>query len=154
MSTTAATSGAESTRIRTAVRSDADVVFRLLRQVDEFYAPDRQAFDSTFDSFLTEDPGTLLLVAEDADGAVRGYALVTINGLLHTNGRAAQLQELAVDSDARGSGLGTRLIDAIETYCRERDVKQLTVPSRRSADFYERLGYHSTADFLKKTFDY
>jgi hypothetical protein len=32
-------------------------------------------------------------------------------------------------------------------------VRQLTVPSRRSAGFYERLGYLSTADYLKRSFD-
>ncbi|HQI66226.1 MAG TPA: GNAT family N-acetyltransferase, partial [Rhodoglobus sp.] len=61
--------------------------------------------------------------------------------------------ELVVDHHVRGSGVGTALIEAIEAVCRDRHVSQLTVASRRSADFYERLGYRSTADFLKKTFD-
>jgi len=94
-----------------------------------------------------------LLVAEDAAGLVTGYALTTITPLLYTNGRSAQLQELVVDHHVRGSGVGTALIEAIEAVCRDRYVSQLTVASRRSADFYERLGYRSTADFLKKTFD-
>ena len=29
---------------------------------------------------------------------------------------------------------------------------QTQVASRRSADFYERIGYRSSADFLKRTF--
>ena len=59
-----------------------------------------------------------------------------------------------MDSSTRGHGIGTALIEAVEAACREREVKELTVPSRRrSADFYERLGYGSTADFLKRTFD-
>ena len=58
-----------------------------------------------------------------------------------------------VDDAHRGTGIGTALIEEIERICRETQVKQLTVPSRRSADFYERLGYRSTADFLKRTFD-
>jgi N-acetylglutamate synthase-like GNAT family acetyltransferase len=153
MSTTAATSGTSRASIRSARRGDADTVFGLLKQLAESYAPDRSAFDETFESFLTDDPGVLLLVAEDDGGAVRGYALATINRLLYTNGRSAQLQELVVDADFRGRGIGTLLIEALETACRDRDVKQLTVPSRRSADFYERLGYRSTADFLKRTFD-
>ena len=39
-----------------------------------------------------------------------------------------------------------RIIEAIEAVCRDRRVSQLTVASRRSADFYERLGYRSFAD--------
>lgn len=153
MSTTAATSGTDQASIRSAVREDADTVFSLLKQLAETYAPDRAAFDETFEALIQDETGVLLLVAEDADHVVRGYALATINRLLYTNGRSAQLQELVVDSHARGTGVGTKLIESLEAACRERDVKQLTVPSRRSAGFYERLGYRSTADFLKRTFD-
>lgn len=153
MSTTAATSGVSQASVRPARRDDADTVFGLLKQLGESFTPNRGEFDETFESFLDGDPGVLLLVAEDAEGAVRGYALTTINRLLYTNGRSAQLQELVVDDNARAQGIGTLLIETLEEACRNRDVRQLTVPSRRSADFYERLGYRSTADFLKRTFD-
>jgi GNAT superfamily N-acetyltransferase len=119
----------------------------------ESYAPDRSAFDATFAVIIDDVDGSLLLVAEDASAQVRGYALTTISSLLYTNGRSAQLQELVVDEQHQGLGHGTALIEELELICRARGVKQLTVPSRRSADFYERLGYHSTADFLKRTFD-
>lgn len=153
MSTTAETSLASSTVIREARREDADRVFELLQQLAKTDASDRHTFDETFVDFLGDDPRSLLLVAEDATGSVRGYVLTTINRLLHTNGRSAQLQELVVDAGARGTGVGTQLIEALEQVCRDAGVTQLTVASRRAADFYERLGYHSTADFLKKTFD-
>jgi N-acetylglutamate synthase-like GNAT family acetyltransferase len=154
MSTTADTSRADASTIRTATLDDADRIFSLLKQLGSTYAPDRVAFDESL-VFLIEDEATsALLIAEDAHGNVVGYALTTITPLLYTNGRSAQLQELVVDHDVRGSGVGTALIEAVETVCRQRFVTQLTVASRRSADFYERLGYRSTADFLKKTFDY
>ncbi|TAL45143.1 MAG: N-acetyltransferase [Salinibacterium sp.] len=152
MSTTADTSLTRPITIRPAKPEDAERVFDLLKQLAMTYAPDRRAFDETF-AFLVTDETTLLLVAENATGMVLGYALTTISPLLHTNGRSAQLQELVVDHDSRGTGIGTELIEAIERLCQERQVKQLTVPSRRSADFYERLGYTSTADFLKRSFE-
>jgi GNAT superfamily N-acetyltransferase len=130
-----------------------ETIFALLEQLAKSYTPDRGAFDQNIDAFLDDNPGSVLLVAEDAHGTVRGYALTTINSLLHTNGRSAQLQELVVDEQVKGTGIGTRLIEELERICRDRGVKQLTVPSRRAASFYERLGYQSTADFLKKTFD-
>jgi len=153
MSTTADISHADAPTIRSARPDDAERVFVLLKQLAASYAPDRRAFDESF-AFLVDDEATsALLVAEDAAGLVIGYALTTITPLLYTNGRSAQLQELVVDNHVRGSGVGTALIEAIEAVCRDRRVSQLTVASRRSADFYERLGYRSTADFLKKTFD-
>ena len=152
MSTTADTSRANPT-IRSARLSNADRVFTLLKQVTESYAPDRTAFDDTFARLVAADSSSLFIVAEDAAGFVLGYALTTISPLLHANGSSAQLQELAVDSEHRGTGIGTELIETVERTCRAQGVRQLTVPTRRSADFYERLGYRSSADLLKRTFD-
>ncbi|GAB3606648.1 hypothetical protein GCM10027413_20570 [Conyzicola nivalis] len=138
--------------IRPARASDADVVFTLLNELAVSYLPDRDAFDLTFDSFAAGESNALLLVAE-VDGVVHGYALTTISRLLYTNGSSAQLQELVVESSAQGAGLGSLLVEATERECRERGVRQLTVASRRASGFYERLGYGSTADYLKRSFD-
>jgi len=153
MSTTADTSRASSHSIRAANIGDADQVFSLLKQLGSGYAPDRIAFDKSFAFLVDDHQMSVLFVAEDGSGVVFGYALTTISPLLHTNGRSAQLQELVVDDSQRGIGIGTALIERIERLCRDEHVKQLTVASQRSADFYERLGYRSTADFLKRTFD-
>jgi N-acetylglutamate synthase-like GNAT family acetyltransferase len=45
------------------------------------------------------------------------------------------------------------LVESTERECRARGVRQLTVASRRASGFYERLGYGSTADYLKRSFD-
>ena len=152
MGTTADTSAASAV-IRPAKLTDAERVFLLLKQLATSYAPDRAVFDESFAFLIDDEPTSMLLVAEDDAGLVLGYALVTISPLLHTNGSSAQLQELVVDSEHHGAGIGTALVEDVERICRERSVRQLTVPSRRSADFYERIGYRSTADFLKRTFD-
>jgi ribosomal protein S18 acetylase RimI-like enzyme len=154
MSTTADTSRADvATSIRPARLVDAERVFQLLKQLAETDAPDRAAFDDSFRLLVADEGTSVLLVAEDASGLVLGYALTTISPLLHANGRSAQLQELVVDSEHRATGIGTALVEEVERICRAQSVRQLTVPSRRSADFYERIGYRSTADFLKRTFD-
>ena len=77
----------------------------------------------------------------------------TISRLLYTNGSSAQLQELVVEGSAQGNGIGSMLVESTERECRARGVRQLTVASRRASGFYERLGYGSTADYLKRTFD-
>jgi N-acetylglutamate synthase-like GNAT family acetyltransferase len=140
-------------QIRPARAGEADAVFALLTELAVSYLPDREAFDITFDAFAAGDDDQVLLFVAETDGAVRGYALATITRLLYTNGNSGQLQELVVDASAQGNGVGSALVEAVEHECRERGVRQLTVPSRRSAGFYERLGYLSTADYLKRSFD-
>jgi GNAT superfamily N-acetyltransferase len=152
MSTTEATSPISQAQIRPAISTDADAVFVLLSELQESYLPDRAAFDVTFESFVYGDEHALLLVAE-LGGLVVGYALATITRLLYTNGTSGQLQELVDESSAQGNGIGSELVASVEQECRARGVRQLTVPSRRSAGFYERLGYLSTADYLKRSFD-
>lgn len=151
MSTTADTSLAK-TVIRAARPADADRVYALLEQLEPAYSPDRPAFNANFPKLLNDESTSLLLVAEDAAGLVVGYALTTITPLLHANGSSAHLQELVVDDAHRGEGIGTAIVEEVERLCRERSVRQITVASRRSADFYERIGYRSSADFLKRTF--
>jgi len=151
MSTTVDTSPA-SPQIRAARPADADRVFALLKQLEPAYSPDRPAFDANFPLLLGDDTTSVLLVAEDAAGALVGYALTTITPLLHANGSSAHLQELVVDDAHRGEGVGTAIVEEVERVCRDRGVKQITVASRRSADFYERIGYRSSSDFLKRTF--
>jgi ribosomal protein S18 acetylase RimI-like enzyme len=135
------------------VAADAVAVFSLLQQLADTYTPNLPAFEESFAELVSGSTDANIVVAVDGYGSVRGYALITVNRLLHTNGSSAQLQELVVDSELRGSGLGSALVEHIERVCRERGVKQLTVASRRSAGFYERMGYRSTADFLKRTFE-
>lgn len=151
MSTTVDTSPAK-TVIRQALASDADRVYALLEQLEPAYSPDRDAFDLNFPLLLDDASTSLLLVAEGESATVIGYALTTVTPLLHANGSSAQLQELVVDDAHRGEGVGTAIVEEVERLCRERSVRQITVASRRSADFYERIGYRSSADFLKRTF--
>jgi GNAT superfamily N-acetyltransferase len=153
MSTTEATSPTSQVQIRPARAGDADAVFALLTELAVSYLPDRAAFDVTFGSFAEGGDEQVLLFVAESDGVVRGYALATITRLLYTNGSSGQLQELVVEASAQGNGIGSLLVEAIEQECRVRGVRQLTVPSRRSAGFYERLGYLSTADYLKRSFD-
>lgn len=151
MSTTVDTSP-DRALIRAARLTDADGVYALLEQLEPAYSPDRAAFDVNFPLLLDDGSTSVLLVAEHPGGDVVGYALTTITPLLHANGSSAHLQELVVDDAHRGEGVGTAIVEEVERVCRERAVRQITVASRRSADFYERIGYRSSADFLKRTF--
>ncbi len=139
--------------VRRATATDADAVFALVQQLGAAFVPVRAAFDESFAAIVDGTSNdALLLVAEDEAGAVRGYALTTIARLLSTNGLSAQLQEIAVDEDARGLDLGTALVREVEAECIRRGVRQLTVAARRAGGFYDRLGYSQNAEYMRRVF--
>lgn len=131
---------------------DAPAVRALLSQVGVQFAEDSETFNAAYAAVLEHHEDHLLFVAE-RDGAVVGYALATVARLFYTNGDTAQIHELVVDESSRSHGVGSQLVSAVEDECRERGVRELTVATLRSATFYERLDYRSTANFLKKRFD-
>jgi N-acetylglutamate synthase-like GNAT family acetyltransferase len=149
MSTTAETSHTNHVSIRQATLADADAIFGLLEQLGSSFRPDRSSFDEAFGDVVREDDDRFLYVA-DRGRTVVGYALTIVVRPLYTNGLSAELQELVVDENARGAGIGSQLVAMVEAECRLRGARQLTVASSRGAAFYERLDYRSTADFLKK----
>lgn len=151
MSTTADTSATDF-RIRPATLGDADAVFGLVEQVGDRYDVDRAAFEDAFSNAVEQAEDHILQVAVNGDGLVVGYALMTIARLMYTRDDIAQIQELIVDSSARKSGVGSRLVYAMEDICRARNLTQLTVAASWTPAFYDRLDYRSTADFLKKSF--
>ena len=141
------------TLVRRARAEDADAVFELVRQLGAAFVPVRSIFDETFAEIVDgDDQHVQVIVAEDDQGAVRGYALTTISRLLSTNGLSAQLQEIAVDEDARGLALGTALVREVEAECIRRGVRQLTVAARRAGGFYDRLGYSQNAEHMRRVF--
>lgn len=138
--------------VRVARAGDEDAIFALVEQLGHAFPPERAAFDTTISAYLAgEQPTVLLHVVED-DGAIRGYALTTIVPLLSTNGLSAQLQEIVVDAEARGKDYGTQLVKAVEVECERRGVRQLTVASRRAGGFYDRLGFHESAEYMRRFF--
>ncbi|MEO6533417.1 MAG: GNAT family N-acetyltransferase [Pseudolysinimonas sp.] len=139
--------------IREAKPGDEEDLFALVAELGHAFAPLRAAFDVTIASYFAgEQPSVVLYVSEGEDGALQGYALTTIVPLLATNGPSAQLQELVVNASARGLDVGTQLVRAVEAECERRGVTQLTVASRRAGGFYDRLGFHESAEYMRRFF--
>lgn len=139
--------------VREARPGDEDALFALVQQLGHAFQPDRAAYDATLASYFAgEHPSVLLHVVDDGSVRLGGYALTTIVPLLATNGPSAQLQEIVVDESARGRDYGTLLVRAVEAICEERGVTQLTVASRRSGGFYDRLGFADAAEYMRRFF--
>jgi GNAT superfamily N-acetyltransferase len=134
--------------IRAATIDDADQLWPLVRDFANSFDPEHEAFAKSLPTLLGRDD-TLLIVAE-VGGAVAGYLLASVHLTLLANGPVAWIEEVAVDSEYRRSGMGTRLMATAEAWAREQDVAYVSLASRRAADFYLALGYEDSAVFFKR----
>jgi len=93
------------------------------------------------------NPDIYYWIAELNNKAI-GCISLYIQNLLHHNGPVAEIQELFVDSDQRGGGIGTHLVDEARKQARERGCKmfEVTTNVKREAThrFYERCGFQRT----------
>ncbi|MBW8797485.1 MAG: GNAT family N-acetyltransferase [Streptomyces sp.] len=139
------------TTIRDATPSDAGDIYRLLSGFVTSYGPDREVFDeATFPRIIdaASDGSVEFLVAQQ-DSCVVGYLLAVRMPTLFAGGTILELLELTVDEPMRGRGTGSALIRAVQAKAREAKDVEVTVPTRRAADFYRALGFHETAVHLK-----
>lgn len=88
-------------------------------------------------------------------GAFEDGDVVGVLGLreVHTFARGAHLHvdDLVVSSNARGQGIGRRLIEHAERLAAERGMRQIFLDSRSGATgFYERRGYRRHESVLMK----
>lgn len=93
---------------------------------------------------LMADPALGVVYVIEDDGAAVGYALCAFAFDLEFRGREAWLTELFVVDDARGRGLGTSTLRAIEAELRARSIKALHLqvrPDNPAVALYERLGF-------------
>jgi GNAT superfamily N-acetyltransferase len=85
-----------------------------------------------------------VLVAEDA-GKPAGYVVLGFGYSLEFHGRDAFVDELFVAEPARGSGIGSLLLDAAEMACRARGIKAMHLESGhgnpRATGLYGRRGF-------------
>ena len=92
---------------------------------------------------MVEAPGTVVLVARDADGTVLG-SLTLVTFRIPT-GMRAWIEDVVVDEAARGRGVGDALNRAALDEARARGCRTVDLtsrPSREAANrLYQRLGF-------------
>jgi acetyltransferase len=89
-----------------------------------------------------DEPNRFVVVAE-RDGEVVGMAHLVRSEAANAAHRA-EVQRVAVAAGARGTGVGRRLLAAIEEEARRREITLLWLTTHADADaeaFYESVGY-------------
>jgi ribosomal protein S18 acetylase RimI-like enzyme len=94
------------------------------------------------------DEGALLFLAEDAERPV-GYAFARQRAAPESLAveRLLEVETVAVLPEARGGGIGTALMEAVEDWAREHGIEHLSVSVRTANEgatrLYERRGFRS-----------
>lgn len=131
--------------LRRATRDDAPLLLELMR---EYYAFDHLAFDvgPAREALLglLDDPqvGEAWLAFGPEP---QGYALLVTSWSVELHGRLLIVDELYVRAEARGQGLGRRLLDQAEQVGRRRGAKALRLEVERAntaaSAIYTKVGY-------------
>lgn len=118
----------------------ADDPLGATRESPDDLTPYQQAY-----ARIAADPHQHLVVAESAGRTVGTLQLTVIPGLSHRGGTRALIESVRVDTSARGTGLGTALIEWAVEHSRSlgADLVQFTSDATRTDAhrFYERLGF-------------
>ena len=63
----------------------------------------------------------------------------------YANGRVTWVEEIIVQPDLRGQGIGRALMQDIEGWADARGSRLVALATRRAAEFYKALGYAESA---------
>lgn len=151
--------------IRNAENKDINDVLRLLVQVNDVHAevrPDlfikgHTKYTATELEDIFADPATPVFVDVNEEGHVLGYCFCVLQD--NTSSRHLQrmrtlyIDDLCIDEDARGKGVGRRLYEHAKGYARMQGCHNLTLNvwdgNKTAMDFYLRMGLSTQKSTLE-----
>ncbi len=119
----------------------------LLFSIEEGFAFDEAKQRRGLEMMLQDTSARQVFVAE-ADGGVVG--MCSVQTLISTaeGAAAATVEDVVVQPAFQGQGVGRRLLDALEGWCRGRGITRLHIMADRNnppaLDFYRRLEWQPT----------
>lgn len=123
-----------------------------LRMVREFYSmpavahsiPEEYAARS-FDQLMGDTPYLRCFVAVDARDIPHAYCLCSVTWSNEAGGLCVWLEEIMVEEELRGQGIGQKLIAAVRTAYPDaaRFRLEVTAQNTRAAALYRALGFQS-----------
>jgi GNAT superfamily N-acetyltransferase len=131
--------------IRPARPEDAETILKMMRELarhDGMEGYVSTTVERIWQGCFGDPPACYVLVAE-MDGSIVGYASYTFNWENWNGMHYLALNELYVRDEARGQGIGRRLMQVVARVALERDcwARWEVVPSNRGAlAFYRSLG--------------
>lgn len=140
--------------LRAADARDLSALCVLVRQYWEFESIPHfheERIASLLRKALAPEGGARAWLAEDSTGQPMGYLLAVTVFSLEYGGLAAEIDELYVRREARGTGLGVALLAAAEAGLRDQGVcclqLQLATANLEAREFYRRRGFTRRAGY-------
>jgi|TARA_B110000240_G_C13132752_1_gene297520 ribosomal protein S18 acetylase RimI-like enzyme len=130
--------------IRLAKSEDRQRCAELLNVLAKATSDPHEIFDTeTFESLISNERGSLLVAIDNE--LILGMASISYNLALRYNGEYCQLEELVVDSEARGKNVGGLLIEETISLAKKRGCKEfglyLLESTKHNQSFYEKYGF-------------
>ena len=139
--------------IRRATDEDYDNVYPLFEQLWPNMTLDADALRATYARGAGSE-ADVFLCAEDG-GRIIGFCAWAIVNNLWQAGRIAYIYAMVVDEKHRGTGVGTRLLDAVFEDARARGLKRVELdsgfPREKAHAFYTKLGFEKRAYLFSYT---
>jgi glucosamine-phosphate N-acetyltransferase len=134
-------------QIREGTNADFDEVVFLLRQLWPDKAIDTQSLKTVYEQALLSKNQKYLCAVENNE--VVGFGSLTINNNLWQEGNLGHIDEIIVDSNSRGQGIGRQLLSELINLAKEMKCKRIELDTafhRKEAHrFYEQQGFEKRA---------
>ncbi len=134
-------------QIRQCRSGDFGQVVELLRQLWPDKDLDTASLQAVFDRAIASELQVYLCAANEQH--LIGFGSLTLKNNLWQEGYLGHVDELIVDKDFRGRGVGTRLLEQLVIVARQRHCRRVELDSafhrQQAHEFYQRQGFESRA---------
>lgn len=136
--------GSAGPRVRRASLDDAAAIAALLRDLGYAWL-DAMALTATLKALL-ERPDLALFLAIDRAGRSLGLVQLSHRPQVHLGGTQVSIDALVVSAEARGQGIGRRLLRRARAYARCHQAVRVEVHTNRGRESYRR-GFYAANGF-------